>query len=233
MALILHNPGVQPLGQFDGYGTETLNFKGGEVASLRGMPYPAAGAQDVDNDGYVAETGLGNVIPAISADWTGMATQTTGPFFLVDDGTTGYGTLFGTVVGGSVGQTVTGGSVLGPHTATGSGKVTVWDKQGLYGVTLDALDTTNLTPTTSGLTVGMKLYFSATGKITNSAAHSAGTNGLSIGRLASFETNGSLVTTPQGFVAALNSPSGSVTSLKTLTMYQLVFWYGGAGGMGA
>ena len=60
----------------------------------------------------------------------------------------GYGTLFGAVVGGTVGQQVNGpttftGAILGPHTSTGSGKTTCWDKPGLYAVSLDAVDTTS------------------------------------------------------------------------------------------
>jgi hypothetical protein len=235
MALILHQPGNQPLGQFDGYTGNTTNFKGGEVCTWRAMVYPTTGAADVNNDGYVTSTSYGKEVPGISYDWAGMITTDGGtmhgPYFLADDGLQGYGTLFGAVVGGSVGQQVNGvntytGAVLGPHTATGSGKVTVWDKQGLYGVTLDAVNS-SLTAT-ANVTVGTPLYFDSAGKICLT-----GQNSLSspvIGRLASFETNGSLVTTPGSLVAALNSPSGDVSSLTTQTMYQLVFWFGGAGG---
>lgn len=239
MALILHQPGTQPLGQFDGYTGETLNFNGGEVCSWRALPYPASGASDVNSDGYVNEGGLGFVVPAISRTWnsTGAAPlSSAGPFFLSDEGINHYGTLFGAVVGGFVGQQVNGpntytGAVLGPHTATGSGKVTVWDKPGLYGVTLDAVDSTNLAPSVTTLTVGQKLYFTAAGLLTTSVGKVA--NGLSVGSLASFETNGSLVTTPGSLVAALNSPSGDVTSLKPNNFYQVVFWFAGAAGYGA
>ena len=86
----------------------------------------------------------------------------------------------------------------------------------------------SLTPT-ANVTVGTPLYFDSAGKVALVGQTQAGAP--VIGRLASFETNGSLVTTPQNLVAALNSPSGDVTSLKTLTMYQLVFWFGGASGL--
>ena len=84
----------------------------------------------------------------------GTVAATDGPFYLTDDGTasngsppsSGYGTLFGSLVGGNVGQVVTGGTLLGPHTAAGSGKITLWMNPGLYGVSLDALDVTNLVP---------------------------------------------------------------------------------------
>jgi hypothetical protein len=235
MALILHQPGTQPLGQFDGYGTETLTFKGGEICTWRAelqSQAAGAGAADVPNDGYLNEGGLGFVDPAVSKDWAGMGTNAP-PFFLADDGLKGYGTLFGTVVGGGVGttaygpnSTVASANLLGPHTATGSGKITLWDKQGLYGVTLDAVDTTNLTPTTTGLTVGMPLYYTSAGLLTTTTGKNTG--GIVIGRLAEFETNGSLVTTPQNLVAALNSPSSSVSSLQQQKFFQVVFWFYGA-----
>ncbi len=235
MALVLHNPGINPLGQFDGYTGETLNFKGGEIATLAPMLYPAVGAQDVDDDGYIQWGAGAKVVPGVSR---ALLTSSTRPLFLTDDGIQYYGTLFGAVVGGSVGSQVNGplsytGAVLGPHTATGSGKVTCWDKPGLYGTTLDAVDVAadGLVPTstiTNGLTVGFAITYTATGLLTPAGS----TNHLSgapvVARLASFETNGSLVTTPGTLVAALNSPSGDVTSVKPLSFYQAVYWYGGA-----
>lgn len=236
MALVILNPGAPSLGQFDGYTGETTNFKGGEICTWAAMPYPAAGAADVNSDGYVDEGGLGKVVPAISRS---LLTTTSRPLFLSDDGIQGYGTLFGAVVGGSVGTQVNGpgsytGAVLGPHTATGSGKVTVWDKQGLYGVTLDACDAASdgLVPTNTALRVGSSLTYvpggASGGKLTPVGSTAASGNTVVVGRLGSFETNGSLVTTPGSLVAALNSPSGDVTSLRTQTFSMAVFWYLGA-----
>lgn len=238
MALVLHNPASPPLGQFDGYTGETTTFKGGEICTWAAMPFPALGAQDVNNDGYVNEGGLGKAVPGVSKN---LLTASSKPLFLADDGTIGYGTLFGAVVGGSVGTQVNGpntftGAVLGPHTATGSGKITLWDKPGLYGVTLDACDTNTdgLVPTNTVLRIGAALTYvpggTNGGKLTPTGSTAAAGNTTVVARLASFETNGSLVTTPQTLVAALNSPSGSVTSLTTTTFYQCVFWFGGASG---
>src|SRR6185369_12913969 len=145
MSLKLLQPGIQPLGQFDGLDADVLNTKGGEVVTFTyvnstGQPgvHVAGedqGAYDVF-DGYVNVSGTFKR-PAVTK--THAATNFAArPLMLSDDGITGYGTLFGSVVGGSVGQVVTGGAVLGPHTATGSGKTTCWDKPGLYGVSLDA-----------------------------------------------------------------------------------------------
>ena len=229
--LVLHNPGAIPLGQFDGYFGETLNFKGGEICTWAAMTFPAAGAVDVDADGYVI-TSMGKAVPGVSR---ALLTNASKPLFLSDDGIQGYGTLFGAVVGGLVGQQVNGpnsytGAVLGPHTATGSGKVTVWDKQGLYGTTLDAVDTaaTGLVPTNATLTVGAGLTYTATGLLTPVGSANALPGAPVVARLASFENNGSLVTTPTSLVAALNSPSGSVSSLAQLKFTQAVYWYNGA-----
>ncbi len=66
-------------------------------------------------------------------------------------------------------KVVTGGAVLGPHTATGSGKITVWHMPGLYSVSLDAADTsssTGLTTTNATLTVGDALYATSAGLLT-------------------------------------------------------------------
>ena len=229
MALVLHNEGFQPLGQFDGYDSNYLSVKGGEVMTWVAIPLTQSdlAAADVVNDGY---TGNPATRPAV----TFASASTSAPLFLSDDGTSHYGTLFGAVVGGVTGKQSNGpnsytGAVLGPHTATGSGKITIWDKPGVYGVTLDACDSSSvgLVPTNSACTVGTKLSFTSAGLLTPAAGANAVSSSVVVGRLIEFETNGSLVTTPQNLVAALNSPSGSVSSLAPLTFYQAVFnFYG-------
>jgi hypothetical protein len=188
MALVLLNNNGTPLGQFDGY--DNLAPLGGEVAKLVG--YGTGGsdkhAKDID-DGY-APGGLQNTRPAVSLTLDG---NETGGFFLTDDGTANYGTLFGTLVGGHVGQTVTGGTVLGPNTMSGSGKVTLWMNPGLYGVTVDALDAT-LAASTS-LTVGTTLSYTAAGKLCL-AAQKVGSAPV-VARFVEFSTGDTLVTTPR------------------------------------
>jgi hypothetical protein len=252
MALILLNPGTQPLGQFDGYtgtngaGTGVTAFKGGEICSWQSMNYPALGAQDV-NDGYAynaTATPHIKVVPSISLNWgtqtTPALTPSHGPYFLSDDGTQGYGTLFGSIVGGSVGSQSyapypnnTGQTVIGPHTALGSGKITCWDKPGMYAVTLDAVSTTTsvgLLPTNTALFPGMALYFTTNGLLCAPGETTTLATGANVvGRFADFSTNGSYVTTPQSLVAALNSPSGDVSSVSALSFYQMNFWFYGAG----
>jgi hypothetical protein len=217
MALKLLQSGQVPIGQFDGLDSEVLTLKGGEVVTFVSSLLSAADKAAADSfDGYTDLTSLQRR-PVI----TKTLASTSRPLMLADDGISGYGTLFGTVVGGTVGQQVNGpnsvtGAVLGPHTATGSGKVTCWDKPGLYAVSLDACDTTastGLQPTNLTLDTGAALYFTTAGLLTPNSGASAGGGSVVCGRFVDFETNGSLVSTPNRLVAALNSPSGIVTSV--------------------
>lgn len=229
MSLKLLQPGTQPLGQFDGLDTEVLTLKGGEVVTFTSVAAPAqpgivsAGfdeaAYDVF-DGYTAPSGV-----VKRAAVTRNVATTARPLMLSDDGILGYGTLFGEVVGGTVGQQVNGpstftGAILGPHTSTGSGKVTCWEKPGLYAVSLDACDTnatTGLQPTNSTIDTGAALTFvpasTSGGQLTPVGSTAAAGNTVVVGRFIDFNTNGSLVTTPNSLVAALNSPSGNVSSV--------------------
>jgi len=210
MALELVQPGINPLGQFDGYDGIYLTVKGGEVATIVGVTAKRFGGTDktaLPSDGYV-----GTMRPTVT---TQLATGAR-PLFLVDDGITGYGTLFGSVIGGVAGQISDGvgtynGQVLGPHSATGSGKLTLWDKPGTYAVTLDAVDTTastGLVPTNSTLSIADPLYATDAGLLTPDSA-SAFEN-VKVGYFMNFEPykGGSLVTTPVSLVSAANSPVG-------------------------
>lgn len=226
MALKLLQPGVQPLGQFDGLDTEVLTLKGGEVVTFGSTVVPPGDKAAYDSfDGYVAPSSRPVVTKTLGASVR--------PLMLADEGISGYGTLFGSVVGGTVGQVVTGGAVLGPHTATGSGKVTCWEKPGLYAVSLDACDTnatTGLQPTnTTPLAPGAPLYATTAGLIT---PVSSGNTTRCIGHFIEFETNGSLVNTPNKLVAALNSPSGLVSSVGP-KQFAFAAFYFNPGSLGA
>jgi hypothetical protein len=218
MSLKLLQPGTQPLGQFDGHDDEYLTLKGGEVVTLASRALSTGDKAAKDSfDGYVP--------PANRAVVTKTLTATSRPLFLADEGITGYGTLFGSVVGGVVGQLTTG-AVLGPHTATGSGKVTCWDKPGLYAVSLDAVDTTagtGLVVTHATLTTGSPLYYTAGGLLTPTLASSPGGAGPVVARFVDFETNGSLVTSTNHMVTALNSPSGSAAPTKNFSFAVIHF----------
>ena len=212
MALEIVQPGVQPLGQFDGADGIYLTVKGGEVATIKGVAKTADSQAAGYPDGYVGLTRPVVTTSLVPGDR---------PLMLVDDGIYGYGTLFGSVIGGIAGQIAYGvGQVaatqLGPHTAAGSGKLTLWDKQGTYAITLDAVDTTALTglaPTNSALKIGAALYAKNNGLITPNASLNFDTDGYAtIGRFLNFEgfKGGSLVTTPVTLVTAALSPSGTI-----------------------
>lgn len=215
MALELVQPGIQPLGQFDGADGIYLTVKGGEVATIIAVSRTASdlSSADVKTDGYVS---WNNTRPVA----TTVLTSGARPLMLVDEGIFGYGTLFGSVIGGVAGQIAYGvGQVpatqLGPHTAAASGKLTLWDKPGTYAVTLDAVDTTaatGLTVTNGTLTIGAALYATSAGLLTPNKFASFelgdGYSGSVVGRFLNFEAykGGSLVTTPVSLVSALNSP---------------------------
>lgn len=213
-----------PLGQFDGLDTELTTLLGGEVVGLTGVLTTASDkkAKDVD-DGYVGTTT--KYRPVV----TKTLVANMRPLFLADEGTANYGTILGQVVGGTVGQIVTGGAQLGPHTATGSGKVTLWDKPGLYAVTLDAVlddDTADLVPENTSLAVGDPLYATSAGLLTPNNAHSFESPGASapvVARFVEFQTDGSLVRTGLAQVSALNSPTGGILVGETFTQAVIHF----------
>ena len=212
MALKLVNPTGNPLGQFDGKDSEVLTLKGGEVVTFAGVAASASDQAAADSlDGYVNPSGTSNR-PYV----TKTLADTSRPLMLADDGVSGYGTLFGTVVGGTVGQVAYGpnsvvaaANLLGPHTATASGKVTCWHAPGVYAVSLDACTTsssTGLQPTNTSLSVGTGLTYTAAGLLTPAGGSGAVSGAPNVGNLIDFEGNGSLVSTPKKFVEVLTNP---------------------------
>jgi hypothetical protein len=225
MALELVQPGVNPLGQFDGHDSIYLTVKGGEVGTIVGVAVAAdKGAADV-NDGYASAATQRPVV-------TTALTSGDRPLFLIDEGISGYGTLFGSVIGGIAGQISNGvgqynGQLLGPHTAAASGKLTLWDKPGTYAVTLDAVDTTRTTglvPTNTTLTIGDALYATSAGLLTPASGSAFET--VVLGRFLNFEPykGGSLVTTPVSLVSASNSPVGQGQP-QTSSMYRALITF--------
>jgi hypothetical protein len=228
MALELLQAGIQPLGQFDGYDNIVTTVKGGEVGTI--VPVEVGqdkSAKDADGtDGYVDTAGIGRTRPAVT---TALVTGSR-PLYLIDDGLQYYGTMFGSVLGATVGQTSYGinqvpTQQLGPHTATGSGKLTLWDKPGTYAVTLDAADTTSTTGLVTNnttLQIGDALYATSAGLLTPNAG--AAFEAVVLARFLNFETwkGGSLVTTPTFLVSAVNSPVGQGQPQLT-QMYRAIF----------
>jgi hypothetical protein len=222
MALKILQPGVQPLGQFDAVDGQISSIMGGEVVTLGTVLVPSSdlAASDVF-DGYVnADTARRRVVA------TRVLGSDNRPLFLADDGIAGYGTILGSVVGGTVGQVVNG-ATLGPSTITGSGKLTLWDKPGLYAVSLDGAadntatpvgNPTGLIPANWGLTTGAPLYATVTGKLTPNVGIASLSNAI-VGRFVDFATNGSLVTTPNYLVAAFGLPVSATNQYSFATFY--------------
>jgi hypothetical protein len=203
MALETVQSGMYPLGQFDGLDSIYLNVKGGEVATITSTLLTSGDSAAADANGSDGYVGLNR--PVVTTNLV----SGNRPLFLVDDGITGYGTLFGSVIGGVCGQK--NGTAIGPHTAAASGKLTLWDKPGMYAVTLDAVDpatSTGLQPTNSTLSIGDKLYASAAGLLTPYLPLAF--ENYTIARFMNFESakGGTLVTTPINLVSAKNSPVG-------------------------
>lgn len=216
MALFPYQSGIQPLGQFDMVDTFLTGANvvmGGEVGTLTTASKTVSAAEKAAYDvldGYVA--------PAISGLRTALtktiATAAVRPLWLLDDGTTGYGTLFGQVIGTPVGLLTTGTNI-GPHTAAGSGKVTAWDKPGIYAISMDAVDT----HATLGLVLvnafcvpGGAIYPTALGLLTPTIARSVAGAGPVVARFVEFETRPFLVTTPASLVSATEVPLRAIIS---------------------
>jgi len=212
MALYIYQSGVQPLGQFDMLDTELSSVKGGEIgtvtAAARTNSTTEKAAFDV-LDGYTNLTDVKRTVVTTTIS-TGLR-----PLWLLDDGTTGYGTLFGQVIGTPVGLSTTGTN-LGPHTAAASGKMTCWDKPGLYAVSMDAVDThatLGLVMANASCDPGAALYATAAGLLTPTSARSAsGSTTELVGRFLEFETSPFLVTTPPSLVGATEAAVRAVFS---------------------
>lgn len=176
MALLMVQEGVQPAGHFDNL--DGYSPLGGEVYVLY--------SKGAGTDGY-QQVGCR---PAVTTD--GYS------FYLVDDGNYGYGVLFGntvsrTATGFTAGQDAS--TRLGPSTGFASGKLTLWDKPGLYAVTLDALFDSEAT--LMAALPGAKLTVdSGTGKL------KLGTmTGAPVATVVTYKIDESLVTTGGAVVA--------------------------------
>lgn len=209
MALFILNPGIQPLGDFDLLDTDQSSVLGGEVMCLdeaaRANSSTLKAAADV-LDGYIAnEIDVGTpTATRVVARIADESSETYNVFYLADDGIAHYGTTMGSVIGTPVGLSTTG-TALGPHSCSGSGKITLWDKAGLYCVSLDAL-AADVVPTASGNLYdtplpGELLYRSTAGRLTRATGTSD-----KMALFVELTNNGSLVTTPiRLFSATANS----------------------------
>jgi hypothetical protein len=202
MALYIYQPGIQPLGQFDGYDTILATVRGGEIGTVMGLPRVNSAAEKA---AYDVLDGYTNVVDLQRVGiTTRIANDAVRPLWLVDEGTTGYGTLFGQVIGTPVGLSTTGTN-LGPHTAAASGKLTCWDKPGLYAISVDAVDTSvdGFVLTNALCDPGVAVSPQTDGVLTLRSSGTALT--VNVGRFLEFETRPFLVTTPASLVTGVEA----------------------------
>lgn len=202
MALFPLNPGLTPLGQMDCVDTEIASLLGGEVMTLTSVAAANSASEKhaFDVDGYLYDAS-GTLLNRVASTRASAASSV--PLYLSDDGTTGYGTLFGQTIGVPVGLSTTGTN-LGPHTAAASGKVTLWDKPGRYAVTVNALaaDFVSAIPST-GLFPGEVIGFGS-GVDLGKLAHVGCANdvaGSGVAYFVEFKPRPGLVNTPNRLVS--------------------------------
>jgi len=210
MALYIYNPGCQPLGQFDfldSYLT-TYGVNGGEAGTLTTAARYLTSTEKASSDtydGYENSSTLKR--PAVMNCINATSTR---PIWLLDEGTTGYGTLFGQVIGSPAGLSTTSTN-LGPHTMAGSGKVTCWDKPGLYAISTDAVDARSggFIFSNASVTVGCVVDVVKQGVGHGRLTPAGGTNavGVTIGNFVEFEVSPFLVNTPPSLVGATQTPT--------------------------
>lgn len=200
MALYALTGGLNPVGVLDGLNTELTGLLGGEVmtlgtASRVNTLSETASADALDGYTYADANLRAQAILANTAAQV--------PLFLVDEGTSPkYFTLFGQTTG-SLGLGT--GTVLGPHTTLGSGKVTLWQNPGLYAVSVDACAGDFVSALgTSGLVPGKVLGFGSgadKGKIAhNACANKVAATGCA--HFVEFSTEGTYVNTPAKLIGA-------------------------------
>lgn len=195
MALFPMNGGLQPLGSFDIVDTELALILGGEV-----MTFTTATRTNSTTETASADVldGYTNTVANLRVAATRASTAAQFPLMLADDGSgPNYLTYFGTLAGPlGLGN----GSAIGPHTSAGSGKVTLWDKPGLYAVSTDALvaNFTSSGPATVGEVIGF-----ANGADVGSLARTGSSNLVTnsgVGNFVQFMSDPSLVSTPAKLV---------------------------------
>jgi hypothetical protein len=175
MALKLLQPGLRPMGQFDLEDDDQNSVLGGEFGIFEAL--------QTSTDAYASDSAV--VGPQIQVTMGDADLADSGGIApiggLIDEGTSGsngYGTLFGSVIGGTAGQGTGLGSrsaqgvvTVGPRTTFGSGKVTLFHQPGLYGVTEDAVSGTDFT-TGSGNWAVNTLLKSSSGRLTSISSSS-------------------------------------------------------------
>lgn len=147
MSLKILQPNLLPAGQFDLHDDYKNIIRGGECALLE--------RSQVDgSDGYAFDSNaIGpkvSVILGKSGHYEARDSSNNGAsrmVFLADEGIEEYGTMLGSVIGGTSGQGTGMGSLsshgavtVGPRTSFASGKCTLFSAHGIYGISLDVIN---------------------------------------------------------------------------------------------
>ena len=223
MALKLLQPGLRPMGQFDLEDDDQNSVLGGEFGVLEALQSSTdAYASDSAVVGPQVQVTIGDLELAASGGITAIGG-------LIDEGGAGegnYGTLFGSVIGGTAGQGTGKGNAptkgvvtVGPRTTFGSGKATLFHQPGLYGVTEDAVASQSFT-TGSGNWAVNTLLTSTGGRLQSVSA--SGATVAILGYCVGTVNDSSLVSTTftQASGSAGDAEYGAIyfTNTQTLTM---------------
>jgi len=212
--LYLFYEGAQPIGIFDfDAGSDTSitanTIQGGMIGKL-GVASDTTSPTIPLGDGFDEYGASGGVNPNIKTVIIPASTANTpgaGPYCIIDDGHTGYGTMFGHYFGHEASSTSgfkyyhawRDGLLVGPNTVAGSGKVTGWITPGVYGTDYYDSTTIDLSVVEAGsISPGDELTISANATLT---------------------TGGTAFGSNQGcyFVSFLGDPSLVSTSFNSVT----------------
>lgn len=218
MALKLLQPGLRPMGQFDLDDDATkANVTGGELMGFAGA-FSGQGAADIGAGTPEVEVGFVSTAGR-AAEESGSNDRLLG--FLADEGIRGYGTLFGELLGGATGKatSLSGATVIGPATHSGSDKVTLHHGPGLYGFSAPVDGTT----TALG---GSSDCWNTLGTISVNTAMSA-TSGKWLASVGSDQSHCVMVgpVTDSSLVSTTNSAAGA----SALNEYHAMYYLGAIG----
>jgi hypothetical protein len=198
MALKLLNPGLRPLGMFD--------LNDGDAGALVGGEYVELQTDSFAAEGYAADVGqLSSGVNMVN--FARVGERTAGALGgLADEGLEEYGTALGSLIGSNTGKATTqsGAVVIGPSTDRGSGKVTVWATQGLYGVT-------DQDATLDSATANAALYGAAATSLLTTVAGTGAQVAIYVGAMSD---------------TSLVSTTNTAAGLATETEYHAVFHLG-------
>jgi len=183
--LYLFYEGAQPIGIFDaGIGAEnpttglTIDkWQGGMIGKLAAEDYTGTHVIPLGDGFDEMKAGHAHNIKTVIIPATHANSHESGPYCIIDDGSTGYGTTYGHQFDNDPSNQYkyfhswNNGKLVGPNTIAGSGKVTGWITPGIYGTDYYDTTTIDLASIVAGtLAPGTPLGISADATITTTGA---------------------------------------------------------------